>query len=280
MNNYIVKENYSTIRENARMHLKNNWMKVTLGVALGIILMAMIPLFFELVLPQGFGVEEKIINLSDYISYTSKSTSWLGRAYQLFFSGVFSVGLASFMLNFVRLKRINAGNIFNGFEYYLKTLALNFMISLFVFLWTLLFIIPGIIAIYRYSQAFYLLADNPDKGIMECITESKLRMRGNKATLFILQLTFIGWAFLAALPLSFMLAFLPDNPNMLMFFIVYFIGFIPFYPLIAYEKTSETIFYELLTGHMRPTVINISDMPFADNNRPVEVNDESQDSQE
>lgn len=45
--------------------------------------------------------------------------------------------------------------------------------GIFVMLWSLLFWFPGIIAYYRYSQAFYILAENPEKGIMDCINESK-----------------------------------------------------------------------------------------------------------
>ena len=73
-----------------------------------------------------------------------------------------------------------------------------------VFLWSLLFIIPGIIAVLRYSQAFFILAEDPSKGIMACINESKYYMNGNKGKFFCLSLSFIGWAILAMVPLAFL----------------------------------------------------------------------------
>ena len=56
---------------------------------------------------------------------------------------------------------------------------------------------PGIIAYYRYSQAFYILAENPEKGIMDCINESKAMMYGHKMDKFVLDLSFILWYLLA-----------------------------------------------------------------------------------
>lgn len=69
-----------------------------------------------------------------------------------------------------------------------------------MFLWGLLFVIPGIVASYRYRQALYLLLDHPEMGIMECISESKRMMRGHKAELFILDLSFLGWSLLTIIP--------------------------------------------------------------------------------
>ena len=62
-----------------------------------------------------------------------------------------------------------------------------------------MFIIPGIIAAYRYSLAIYFMARNPEMGIFEAINESKTYMDGNKMNLFVLELSFIGWIFLAIL---------------------------------------------------------------------------------
>ncbi len=68
-------------------------------------------------------------------------------------------------------------------------------------LWSLLFVIPGIIAAYRYSMALYVLIDNPELGALECLRRSKEMMRGNKFKLFVLELSFIGWILLATIPL-------------------------------------------------------------------------------
>lgn len=70
------------------------------------------------------------------------------------------------------------------------------------FLWTLLFIIPGFIAAYRYRFAVYNLCENPDMGVMEAINMSKAQTAGFKWQLFVLDLSFIGWRILSGLTLN------------------------------------------------------------------------------
>ncbi|WP_367565873.1 DUF975 family protein [Lacrimispora sp.] len=92
-----------------------------------------------------------------------------------------------------RNQSMSYGDLFSAVKYLLKAIGLVFIISLFTFLWSLAFVIPGIIASYRYSQAVFIMAENPDKGIMECIHESKEMMAGHKWELFVLGLSFILW---------------------------------------------------------------------------------------
>ena len=107
------------------------------------------------------------------------------------------LGLIIMTLKVARLESIQVSDLFNGFNYILKAFGITFMVGLFTFLWSLLLIIPGIIASYRYSMALYILADNPQIGVMEAITQSKEMTYGYKGSLFVLQLSFIGWAILA-----------------------------------------------------------------------------------
>lgn len=88
------------------------------------------------------------------------------------------------------------GDLFSSVKYLLKALGLVFMMALFTLLWTLLFIIPGIIAAYRYSQAVFVMVENPHKGVMQCIRESKEMMVGHKWEYFVLELSFILWMLL------------------------------------------------------------------------------------
>ena len=90
--------------------------------------------------------------------------------------------------------------LFDGFSFAGKLILLALVRYIFVFLWSMLFVVPGIIAAYRYRQALYLLLDHPEMGVLECIRESKRLMRGHKAELFILDLSFIGWALLSIIP--------------------------------------------------------------------------------
>ena len=68
-----------------------------------------------------------------------------------------------------------------------------------VFLWSLLFFIPGVVAAYRYRFALYNLCENPELGVMEALAMSKAQTKGYKLDLFVLDVTFLGWSLLCAL---------------------------------------------------------------------------------
>lgn len=76
------------------------------------------------------------------------------------------------------------------------------MRGLYTFLWSLLFIIPGIIAAYSYAMTGYILAEDPELTAGEAISRSKEMMSGNRFRLFCLQFSFIGWEILSALTLG------------------------------------------------------------------------------
>ena len=73
---------------------------------------------------------------------------------------------------------------------------------IFVALWSMLFIIPGIIKSFSYAMTFYIKNDHPEYSAIEAITESRRMMNGNKMRFFVLQLSFIGWWIVGALCLG------------------------------------------------------------------------------
>ena len=75
-----------------------------------------------------------------------------------------------------------------------------FLTGLYIALWSLLFIIPGIIKSFSYAMAPYILAEHPEMTASEAITESRHMMDGNKWRLFCLDFSFIGWSLLCSLP--------------------------------------------------------------------------------
>ena len=77
-------------------------------------------------------------------------------------------------------------------------IVLNLLIIIFTFLWSLLFVIPGIIKGISYSQSYFILAENPDMTASEALNESKRIMDGHKWEYFVLQLSFLGWTILAS----------------------------------------------------------------------------------
>lgn len=79
---------------------------------------------------------------------------------------------------------------------YLKVVWAMFLYSLYVFLWSLLLFVPGIIKAYSYALTPYILRDNPELSANEAIDLSRAMMRGHKLDLFCLHLSFIGWSIL------------------------------------------------------------------------------------
>lgn len=80
---------------------------------------------------------------------------------------------------------------------YLKSVGVLFLSGLFIALWSFLLVIPGIIKMYEYRLVSYILAEDPDLSVMECLHRSKEMMKGHKWNAFVLDLSFIGWHLLA-----------------------------------------------------------------------------------
>lgn len=90
-------------------------------------------------------------------------------------------------------------SLFDGFGFVGKIVLLNLVMAVFIALWSMLLIVPGIIATYRYRFALYNLCENPELGVMDALNMSKQQTRGYKLDLFVLDVTFLGWSFLCVL---------------------------------------------------------------------------------
>ena len=111
-------------------------------------------------------------------------------------SGPFEYGLSRMYMRVASgEKNVDIHDIFIGFkENFADAVVLGFLRSLFTFLWSLLFIIPGIVKSYAYSMAFYIQQDAPgQKDWRECMDQSIAMTDGYKGKLFLLDLSFIGW---------------------------------------------------------------------------------------
>ncbi|MBQ1870764.1 MAG: DUF975 family protein [Lachnospiraceae bacterium] len=112
--------------------------------------------------------------------------------------GALTVGYMRFFMRGYRENSLEFGDLFSAFDNnFTSTLFMYLLMNLFIFLWSLLFIIPGIIASYAYSMAPMILADNPEMGGYEALQASKELMRGKKGQLFLLHLSYIGWILLS-----------------------------------------------------------------------------------
>jgi len=196
--------NSSTIRGFARESLSGNWLNAVLAYLI-------------------------ILGITSVVS-TLQVVTWI-------ILGSLTYGLYLYYIVLVREKAGDFNLLFKAFSFsgqnlglFGKTLGSYLLVSLYVFLWTLLLIVPGIIAAYSYRMVFYILIDNPEIGVSEALRQSKKMMYGYKSKLFCLDLSFIGWGLLCIL--TFGIGILWLSPYML---------------------TSQTIFYEELHKEHRFT---------------------------
>lgn len=126
--------------------------------------------------------------------------------------GPMSVGLAMVFVMFIRRQKVEIVNVFDGFKNFVNALIGGLLYTVFLFLWSLLFIIPGIIKSYSYAMTFYIMGENPELDGMEAITRSRQMMDGHKWRLFCLDFSFIGWIILCML--TFGILFIYVGPYM------------------------------------------------------------------
>ena len=115
---------------------------------------------------------------------------------RLVIGGATTLGYAKFNLNLVDNVEARFDDIFSQYNRLGAGFLMQLLRGIYTALWTLLFIIPGVIAAYSYSMTPYIMYENPDVGANDAIGMSKEMMKGNKWRLFCLQFSFIGWAFL------------------------------------------------------------------------------------
>ncbi len=124
-------------------------------------------------------------------------------------AGLILTGPITFGLTYIYLKQardgqcMQIGDVFKGFSVdFAGNLVLYILMSVFTFLWTLLFIIPGIIKAFAYSMAYYVKVDHPELTAGQCLKARENLMKGHKFEYFVLSLSFIGWFFVGTLCLG------------------------------------------------------------------------------
>ena len=176
----LVPKSSAQLKRIAKEKLKGNWVS------------AIVVCVVVIILTNGINLSYTI---SDTIKYgRSIRTGFnLGDLLQLILGGPMALGMTSYFMNLIRDEDTRIEDTFSGFKNFASAFLVQLLAGIFVLLWTILLIIPGIIAALSYSMIYYILKDNPDLSAMDVIRESKKLMDGEKGRLFILGLSFIGW---------------------------------------------------------------------------------------
>ena len=128
----------------------------------------------------------------------------IGQIAGIVLAGVFNVGMSIIYLEIVRGWDCQFEDMFKGFNNFGTNCLAGILTGVYTFLWSLLFIIPGIVKSLSYAMTPYILADHPEMSASEAITASRIMMDGNKGKLFVLYLSFIGWEILCIIPFVFL----------------------------------------------------------------------------
>lgn len=131
----------------------------------------------------------------------------------LFVAVPMNVGLKRFFLNLTRGEAEMKDIVAHFKKGYDRAVGIMFMRILKILLWSIVFLVPGIYKAYEYAMIPYIIAENPTISTTDAFKASKRLMNGNKMQLFKLQLSFLGWYILAAIPLGAGLFFLMPYTN-------------------------------------------------------------------
>lgn len=112
---------------------------------------------------------------------------------------IFTLSYIMIYLKISNSEDFEISEVFAGFSNAVPAIVTGIVQAVFIFLWSLLFVIPGIIKTYAYSMAYYILAENPDMSATEVLKKSEEMMNGHKMELFVLHLSFIPWFFLVGI---------------------------------------------------------------------------------
>jgi len=158
------------LRATARQYLRGNWGK-----------------------PISAVIIYSFVTVLASIFFTVLKVGWLGDIFSFVISPPLIAGLLVFFLKLIRSEETSPKLVFSQFPRFDAFLLMYIIQVIFTILWTLLLIIPGIIAGFRYALSFFIMIDHPEMKGIDAIRRSKEMMYGYKWKYFLLHLSFIGW---------------------------------------------------------------------------------------
>ncbi len=214
--------NIRDIKREAKQVIKKHWGFGLLISVISFAIYGLFPEFIDILASGGF---------HNYI-VGDNSASILGSLLSMLISLiVFPIVVGSYWV-YLRLVRGETAQISDIFipitnaNVFIKTILTTLLAGIFTILWSLLFIIPGIIKSIAYSQVYYILKDHPEYSPNQAITKSRELMDGNKWKYFVFGLSFIGWWLLCLVTIGLALIW-----------------------VVPYYSTAAAKFYDQLSDH-------------------------------
>ncbi len=150
----------------------------------------------------NIGILFVITLLSGLITGALSAIPLVGTIAGMLLGAALNLAILNIYLDLHYGRKPEIADLFSQLSNVLPAFCTQFLVGLFTFLWSLLLFVPGIIKACSYSQAMYILAENPGISPTEAIDRSKTMMEGHKMEYFLLSLSFIGWALLGIFTLG------------------------------------------------------------------------------
>ncbi len=160
----------------------------------------------------------------------TKEVHWLYPLLTLLVMYPLMYGLCALALDVFRRSDVGVEGLFQGFNNYVHVVLTMLLMNLYIALWSLLLIVPGIVKSYSYAMTPFIMKDNPEYCYDKAIDESMRMMQGYKMKLFLLDLSFVGWILLSIL--TFGIGFLFLTPYM-------YVSHAAFYEDIRGQRVGE-----------------------------------------
>lgn len=136
---------------------------------------------------------DALSNIIGFLAGIMAAAAGIGLLYTIFVGNIIALGNKGWFLRYWRGELPTTGELFSSFRIYKPALTTMLVKNIYTFLWSLLFVIPGIVKAYSYSMTEYILYENPNLSANEAITLSRKLTDGSKGDLFIFDLSFLGW---------------------------------------------------------------------------------------
>ena len=237
----------SLILDKTKEHAAPYIKQFFIGICIIYVIMGCVPEYLGLIFPHTYvDVIAQFVHIDETLRTQLPSEPAVIYLYALLMNGVIKLGEALYVLTFIRNRQVEYSSIFEGFQYYFKALLL-FLVQVFIIaIWSMCFVIPGVLAALNFSQSFFIFADNPDKKIFEILAESKLRMFGNRMAYFKLILVYIPYLLSGYLPLAIVGLFFNVDVSSFLGLTIVLIAQIAFFCMRGYMALGMGTFYELL----------------------------------
>lgn len=176
------------IKENGKLHYQNNKWQNVLVILINMLIV---------------GGVQVVVNLSGDDWVLAMFMSLVSIAVAILLTNIVAMGSATWFHRSIKTEGLKMEEMFWTFkEDYGGNVLMMFLISLYTALWSMLFVIPGIVKGYSYSLAIYIKSENPNIPASTAIELSKRMTNGHKMDLFVLDMSFIGWGILSAFTLN------------------------------------------------------------------------------